>query len=248
MTVLILGGTAEARELALLLQERGASFTSSLAGRVARPRLPVGEVRVGGFGGAEGLAAHLREHGVTAVVDATHPFATGISRNAVAACAATGTPLVRLERPGWAAAPGSDAWTWVGSHAEAAAAAARLGRAPFLTTGRQSLAHFLEPLAEHTVLVRVVDPPDVPLPAPWTLLTSRGPYTLDGERALLRRHACDVLVTKDSGGAHTWPKMAAAAELGVPVVVIRRADRPSAVEVQPDPRTTAAWLTARGLA
>ncbi|WP_106400232.1 cobalt-precorrin-6A reductase [Actinocorallia populi] len=248
MTVLILGGTAEARELALWLQERGVPFTSSLAGRVARPRLPVGEVRIGGFGGAEGLAAHLREHGVTAVVDATHPFATGISRNAAAACTATGTPLVRLERPGWETAPGSDAWTWADTHAEAAEAAARLGGAPFLTTGRQSLGHFLAPLAESRALVRVVDPPDVPLPAPWTLLTSRGPYTLEGERELLRRHACDVLVTKNSGGAHTWPKMAAAAELGVPVVVIRRTGQLPGGEVRPDHLATGAWLSARGLA
>ncbi|WP_343997151.1 precorrin-6A/cobalt-precorrin-6A reductase, partial [Nocardioides furvisabuli] len=106
MTVLLLGGTSEARELAVLLDEAGVDFVSSLAGRVERPRLPVGEVRMGGFGGVEGLRAWLAERGATAVVDATHPFAEGMSANAVAACAASGVPLLRLARPGWGDAPG----------------------------------------------------------------------------------------------------------------------------------------------
>ncbi|MFC4059046.1 cobalt-precorrin-6A reductase [Planomonospora corallina] len=248
MTVLILGGTAEARELALLLSARGVPFVSSLAGRVARPRLPVGDVRIGGFGGVEGLACHLRENGVAAVVDATHPFASGISRNAARACALEGVPLLRLERPGWEAAPGSDSWNWVGTHEEAAATAARLGRAPFLTTGRQTLGCFLGPLAEARAVVRVVDPPEVELPRPWTLLRSRGPYTLDGERELLRRYGCDVLVTKDSGGGHTWPKMLAAGELGLAVVVVRRESRTAGVDVVGDHVAAGGWLAERGLA
>ncbi|MDJ0424152.1 cobalt-precorrin-6A reductase [Dietzia kunjamensis] len=241
MSVLILGGTAEARDLAILLQERGLRFSSSLAGRVARPRLPVGEVRVGGFGGIDGLRQHLTEVGVTAVVDATHPFAAGISANAAAACAAAEVPLLRLERPGWAAAPGADGWHWVDDHDEAAATASRLGRRPFLTIGRQSLDRFVGPLAGHHALVRVVDPPEVELPARWRLLLNRGPYSVEGERELFADHGVDVLVTKDSGGGHTWSKMAVADELGVPIVVVRRPGSAPGVHVVADAAAAAEW-------
>lgn len=243
MSVLILGGTAEARDLAVLLQEGGLRFSSSLAGRVARPRLPVGEVRVGGFGGIDGLRRHLTEAGVTAVVDATHPFAAGISANAAAACAAAEVPLLRLERPGWAAAPGADGWHWVDDHDEAAATASRVGRRPFLTIGRQSLDRFVGPLAGHHALVRVVDPPEVELPASWRLLLNRGPYSVEGERELFADHGVDVLVTKDSGGGHTWSKMAVADELGVPVVVVRRPGSAPGVPVVDSAAAAAEWAS-----
>ncbi|UVE94655.1 cobalt-precorrin-6A reductase [Dietzia sp. B32] len=243
MSVLILGGTAEARDLAVLLQEGGLRFSSSLAGRVARPRLPVGEVRVGGFGGIDGLRRHLTEAGVTAVVDATHPFAAGISANAAAACAAAEVPLLRLERPGWVAAPGADGWHWVDDHDEAAATASRVGRRPFLTIGRQSLDRFVGPLAEHHALVRVVDPPEVELPASWRLLLNRGPYSVEGERELFADHGVDVLVTKDSGGGHTWSKMAVADELGVPVVVVRRPGSAPGVPVVGSAAAAAEWAS-----
>ena len=229
--VLVLGGTGEARELARLLVEGGAPVVSSLAGRVSKPRLPVGEVRIGGFGGIDGLAAYLRETRVRAVVDATHPFARVISGNAAAACAATGVPLLRLERPGWSEAPGAADWHWVDHHDAAAEASALLGRRPLLTVGRQSLDRFTGPLADMPAVVRVVDPPDHALPDPWLILRARGPYTEDGERELMERHGIDVLVTKDSGGALTWPKMAVATAAGIPVVVVRRPDPPPGVPV-----------------
>lgn len=243
MTVLLLGGTAEARELAVLLQDAGVRFVSSLAGRVARPRLPVGAVQIGGFGGVSGLRAYLMEMRVTAVVDATHPFAEGMSANALAACTADAVPLLRLERPGWTSSPGAEGWHWVGDHDEAAALTATLGSRPFLTVGRQSLHRFVEPLSTSRALVRVVDEPDIALPLSWTLLLSRGPYGVDDERSLMAD--VDVLVTKDSGGTYTWAKMQVAGELGVPVVVVRRSEAPTSPEVVSDPAAAVAWVTAR---
>lgn len=222
--VLILGGTSEARALASVLVDRGVPVVSSLAGRVANPRLPVGEVRVGGFGGRDGLTQWLHEHRVRAVVDATHPFAEGISAAAAAVCPAAGVPLLRLERPGWSQPDGAE-WHWADTLAHAADVLPALGKRVFLTTGRQGLAAFAG-LTGHWFLIRCVDPPAPPLPPQHEVLLARGPYTVDGELELMRRHRVDVLVTKDSGGSMTVAKLHAAQTLGLPVVVVRRPPRP----------------------
>ena len=197
---------------------------SSLAGRVRDPALPAGEVRIGGFGGVDGLATWLRDHDVAAVVDATHPFASTMTAHAVDACAAADVPLVVLRRPGWPAEPG---WIWADSLAAAAALLPSLGERVFLTTGRTSLAAFAE--LDLEFLVRCVDPPSGPMPRRARVLLDRGPFTVDGERALMREHGIDVLVTKDSGGPLTSAKLAAARAEGVQVLVVRRPPLPTGV-------------------
>lgn len=228
--VLVLGGTGEARALAVRLVERGDDVVSSLAGRVSAPALPVGEVRVGGFGGVPGLVEHLLAHRYAAVVDATHPFAARITGNAVAACAQLGLPLVRLQRPGWSRHPLAHRFTWVDDVGAARVAAEGAGARPFLTTGRQQLGAFAA-WDDRYVLARVVDPPDWDVPASWEVLRSRGPYGYAAERALLASRRIDVLVTKDSGGDLTDAKLAAAGDLGVPVVVVRRPAAPEGVRL-----------------
>ncbi|MBC3191510.1 cobalt-precorrin-6A reductase [Pseudonocardia sp. C8] len=230
-TVLVLGGTTEGRAAAAALSGvDGVRVVSSLAGAVRSPRLPDGEVRIGGFGGADGLAAHLRAERVAGVLDATHPFAARMTANAAAACTAAGVPLVVLRRPGWTAGPG-DRWHRAASVGEAAAALPALlpgrdGRV-LLTTGRGGLASFAP--VDAAFWIRAVDPPEPPLPRRHTLLLDRGPFHLDAERALFAEIRPDVLVTKDSGGAATAPKLAVAREREVPVVVVDRPPLPAGV-------------------
>ncbi|NEA39766.1 cobalt-precorrin-6A reductase [Streptomyces sp. SID11385] len=238
--VLILGGTTEARRLAEALTGTPWRVTTSLAGRVAAPRALPGAVRVGGFGGTDGLAAWLRAHAVTALVDATHPFAATMSFHAAEAAAAAGVPLLALRRPGWTRTPGDD-WHDAASLGEAASLLPALGTRVFLTTGRTGLSVFTGDPGLW-FLVRAVDPPGPPLPARTEVLLDRGPFTLEGERALLARHRVDVLVTKDSGGAATAPKLTAAREAGIPVVVVRRPPVPQGLPRAADVAGALAWM------
>lgn len=241
--VLILGGTAEARALAAELVERGADVVSSLAGRVSNPRLPVGKVREGGFGGPEGLAAWLTAERIDALVDATHPFAARMTASAAEAAASTGVPLLVLRRPGWLEGPG-DVWQRVGSLQEAAE---HLGERVFLTTGRRSLPVFTSRQG-HWFLARSVDPPEPPVPANVHVLLARGPYTVEGERALIREHRLDTLVTKDSGGRLTTAKLVAARELGAKVVMVNRPPLPDGVLPVDTVEAAARWAQDQWLA
>ncbi|WP_300613851.1 cobalt-precorrin-6A reductase [Trebonia sp.] len=239
MRILILGGTGEARELAALLVAQGADVLSSLAGRVRAPRLPDGPVRVGGFGGAGGLAAFLREEGITHLIDATHPFAGGISANAALAAADAGVPRLVLRRPAWPADP---SWQLAADMAEAVAAVrAWPGDGVFLTTGRRDLAAFAADDA-HRFLVRTVDPPEGAVPPRMTLILDRGPYTVRGESALLREHRIGLLVSKNSGGPMTAAKLRAAADLGVQVVMVRRPPPPPGSAVAATVAEALRWI------
>jgi precorrin-6A/cobalt-precorrin-6A reductase len=220
-TVLILAGTAEARELAARLAMRpDLRVISSLAGLVADPARPAGEVRIGGFGGVDGLNSWLAAQHVAAVIDATHPFAQVVSANAAAACARSRTPLLRLLRPPWTAGPDDD-WHEAGSLQAAADLLPSTGRRAFVTTGRQGLPVFAA-LDRTWFLIRCVSPPAGPLPAARHIMLARGPYDADAERTIMTRHQIDVLVTKNSGGELTAGKLAAARDIGIPVVMIRR--------------------------
>jgi precorrin-6A/cobalt-precorrin-6A reductase len=243
MRALVLGGTGEARALAATLADRpGCEVVSSLAGRVREPALPAGRVRVGGFGGPDGLAAWLRAERVDAVVDATHPFAAAMTASAVAGCAAAGVPLLVLRRPGWVAGRGDD-WRRVPDLPAAADAVAGLGERVFLTTGRQGLAAFAR-LDRQWFLVRTVDPPVAPVPRRMGLLLDRGPFTVEGERAVFTGHGVQVLVTKDSGGEMTAAKLVVARELRLPVVMQDRPPAPDA-ETVGTVEDAARWLAAR---
>lgn len=239
MTVLLLGGTGEARDLAARLHPH-VDVISSLAGRVPDPALPAGAVRIGGFGGVDGLRAWLTANGITAVVDATHPFAATITRNAAQACADLGLPHVVLSRPEWnpagmlSAASDADAARQVrqGNYSRV-----------FLTTGRSGLAAFAD--SDAWFLIRAVTAPDADtLPRRHRLLLSRGPYTYDGEYALIARNRIDVVVTKNSGGELTRAKLDAARALGVEVVMIQRPPLPPGVEVVDSVGAATRWVSA----
>jgi precorrin-6A/cobalt-precorrin-6A reductase len=222
--LLILGGTAEAVELAAACAARpGLAAISSLAGRTRVPALPPGEVRIGGFGGAGGLARFLVERRIECVIDATHPFTAQISAHAEQACRDTGVPRLRLLRPPWTCLAG-DCWIEVASFAEAAKRLPGLGRRVFLTLGQRDLDAFAQ--LDLWFLVRTIEPPGVLPLSHGQWLAGRGPFAVEDELALLRTHAIDVLVTKASGGGATYAKLVAARRLGLPVLMIRRPPPP----------------------
>jgi len=241
--VLLLAGTTEAAGLATLLAARpGVEVVASLAGRTTAPAPLPCEVRIGGFGGPDGLAQALRAGGFRALVDATHPFADVMPRHAAAAAAAAGVPRLRLVRPPWRPAPG-DRWHDVDDLTAAAGALARLGaRRAFLTTGRLKLAAFAAVPGVH-FLVRSIEPPDpMPLPAAAsTVVLARGPFTVDDELALLRAHRIDTIVTRNSGGDAAAAKLAAARTLGTQVVMVRRPTPPPGPLVG-TPEAALRWL------
>ena len=224
LSVLILGGTAEARVLAERLAGRGVRVTLSLAGCTRAPATAPCALRVGGFGGADGLAAYLTSEAVGALVDATHPFARTISRNARAATDAAGVPLVVVARPPWEPVAG-DRWTCVPDMAGAAGAIGAAPRRVLLAIGRKEVAAF-RAAPQHRYLVRSVEPPDpADLPPYAESLLARGPFAEADERALLETRRIEVVVAKNSGSEATYGKIAAARALGLPVIIV---DRPPA--------------------
>lgn len=220
--VLILGGTGEALRLARRLAEMAEiSVITSLAGRTRDPALPPGEVRVGGFGGAEGLLGYMKENAIALLVNATHPFAATISANALAAHRQSGVPLLRLLRPAWRKAP-DDTWIMAPSLKGAAAICRWLGKRVLLSVGSQDVAAFADLPRAH-FFVRMVDPPETPLPLlSAEVIVAKGPFALVDERRLLLECQIDLIVTKNSGGDATFAKILAARELSIPVVMIDR--------------------------
>ncbi|WEK03118.1 MAG: cobalt-precorrin-6A reductase [Candidatus Devosia phytovorans] len=219
MKILILGGTAEARELANRLVGMGHEVITSLAGRTQDPILPQGGLRMGKFGGIPGLAAYLRAAGIEVLVDATHPYAGQISINAVAAAQAINIALIRFMRPEWEQQVGDD-WVTVETAAEAAAALPHNADV-LLTTGHTGLQHFL-PRDDCQFVVRTIEAPATELPRHASLLQMRPPYGLIDEMALMEREGITHLVTKNSGGKQTASKLEAARRLGVKVIMIAR--------------------------
>jgi len=230
--LLILGGTGEARELGESLAGRAdLTVTVSLAGRTARPAAQAVAVRVGGFGGAAGLAAYLRAQHIDALIDATHPFAVTISAHAATATAAASIPLLALRRPPWRPVAG-DRWLNVADRDAAVAATGSTPRRIFLALGRQDLGPF-ERAPQHAYLVRSVDPVDPPLQlANATYVCARGPFSEADDRALLGAHRIEAVVAKNSGGAATYSKIAAARSLGLAVIMIARPAAPAVPTVE----------------
>ncbi|WP_111558080.1 cobalt-precorrin-6A reductase [Paracoccus sediminilitoris] len=224
--ILLLGGTSEASAMARLLAQAGIEAQFSYAGRTAAPVAQPLPTRIGGFGGPEGLARHLREGGFTHLIDATHPFAAQISTNAVHAADISGVPLLVLQRPEWRAGAGDD-WCHVRDVEQAAQALPRQRASVFLAIGKQNLAAFAG--LPHRFLLRLVDEPTaLPLPDAQVVV-ARGPFTAQGDTRLMRDHAITHLVAKNAGGSGAEAKLTAARELGLRVIMI---DRPAMPERQ----------------
>ena len=218
----------------------GLDITLSLAGRTASPAAQPVPVRIGGFGGADGLAKYLVSEHIDALIDATHPYANVISANAVAAARCGGVPMIALRRPPWIAVSG-DRWIEVGDVAEATQAIGQTPRRVFVALGRNELAPFRD-VPQHYYLIRSVDPVDPPLRLPHVgYVTGRGPFSEADDHALMTEHRIDAVVAKNSGGTATYGKIAAARALGIDVIILRRPPAPdeAAVETIED---AIAWL------
>lgn len=241
MRVLILGGTMEARQLAERLAERtDLAVTLSLAGRTMAPAAQPVPVRLGGFGGAQGLADYLREERIDVLVDATHPYAAAISANAAAAAPQARVALLALRRPAWTPITG-DRWIAVADVAGAVQALGKIARRVFLALGRKEIAPFAD-APQHRYLVRSVEAISPPLELPHAVyITGRGPFAEADECALLTRHRIEVIVAKNSGGPATYGKIAAARTLGLPVIMLRRPPLP-AVEAVATVDDAVAWF------
>jgi len=245
MRILILGGTTEASALAARLAGQSAFRPLlSLAGRTSDPRpLPI-PTRIGGFGGVEGLARFLSGERIEAVIDATHPFAAVMSRNAAEACARTQVPLLALRRPAWTPQEG-DRWVDAASMEEAVLALGDVPRRVFLTVGRLELPPFAA-APQHAYLVRTIEPIGDALPvANVTAIQDRAPFDEAAEGRLMERERVEVVVTKNSGGAATYPKIVAARSLGLPVIVVARPDKPRGVEEVASAEAALEWLERR---
>jgi len=231
--VLILGGTGDAVKLAAQLAHIPTiEVISSLAGRTKKPLALVGQVRIGGFGGAEGLAKYLQENAIDILIDATHPCAGQITLNGAIASQLANIPHLMLVRPQWERVTG-DRWIEVESIAAAAKAIPELMRRVFITSGRQQLEPFLERsrlYPESWYLMRSIDPPDLELPN-CQILLDRGPFDLEQERRLLREYQIEAIVSKNSGGEATYAKVIAARELQIPIIMVQRPIMPEGEKV-----------------
>ena len=241
MQILILGGTAEARALAAALSGRTEfAVTLSLAGGTAKPAPHAVPVLRGGFGGADGLARHLRDRRIDVLIDATHPYAAAISANAAKAAADANVKLLALRRSAWIKVAG-DNWIEVESTAAAVAALGTTPRRVFVALGRNGLQPF-EAAPQHFYLVRSVDPVQPPLAVPHAdYIAARGPFSEAEDRALLERHRIEAVVAKNSGGSATYGKIAAARALGLPVIMLKRPELPE-VEAVNSVEEALAWL------
>lgn len=229
--------------MASLLCKAEVQATYSYAGVTNCPRQVDLPTRVGGFGGVAGLCQYLRAHGVTHVIDATHPFAAQMSQHAIAACQATGVALLSLERKAWQPLAG-DTWIDVPDMAAAAAALPSQPSRVFLAIGRKQLAPFAAH-AQHHYVLRVIDSPEgLPLQNP-TCLVARGPFRLGDELALLRQHGIQCIVSKNAGGSDTYAKIEAARQLGLPVIMVRRPALPPRMQCE-SPQEAMHWLNAQG--
>ncbi|MCE8554051.1 cobalt-precorrin-6A reductase [Ruegeria pomeroyi] len=243
--LLILGGTTEANALARAVAETGLRATYSYAGRVEAPREQPIPVRVGGFGGVAGLVDFVHSNNVTHLVDATHPFAAQMSANACAASAQTGTPLAALTRPAWQPVDG-DNWRHVRDITAAVAALAGTPQRVFLAVGRMHLDDFAAQ-PQHDYLLRLVDAPGGPLPLPKAqVVVSRGPFTREGDKALMQQHKTQLVVSKNAGGAGARAKLDAARDLGLPVLMIDRPVLPPRTELA-TPADVLRWLRHSGV-